>query len=52
MQAWAKTAYTETSAADSVLQLAATAYSESRFNDAAALYEQVLANYGISAKVL
>ncbi len=51
MQAWAKTAYTETSAADSVLQLAATAYSESRFNDAAALYEQVLANYGISAKV-
>ncbi len=51
LQAWGKTTDTETAAADSMLQLAATAYSESRFNDAAVLYEQVLADYGISAKV-
>lgn len=52
LQAWAKTtAYTDITEADSVLQLAASAYSESRFDDAAVLYEQVLANYGISAKV-
>lgn len=51
LQAWAKKADTETAAVDSMLQLAATAYSESRFNDAAAMYEQLLADYGISAKV-
>lgn len=51
LQASARTADTETAAADSLLQLAAVAYSESRFNDAAALYEQVLTDHGISAKV-
>ena len=38
LQAWAKTTtYTDITEADSVLQLAANAYSESRFEDAAAL---------------
>lgn len=40
-----------TTASDSLLQLASVAYSESRFTDAALLYEEVLADYGISHKL-
>lgn len=51
LQTTAKPADYEAIALDSLLQTAAHAYSESRFDEAALIYEQILADHGISAQL-